>query len=172
MPTMLKSWSIQNFKPIVDSGELKLAPVTVLAGKNSSGKSSLIQSILMVAQTLSNQVLDRALLPNERIVQLGTFEGILNVNSGSRILRVAFELEIEQEQPKSLSKPRQSVVDTRLDIKSAKVIASFSDNINNDANFSAINASKVVVEDVSLEIDCIFKFINTGIQNIDEEDSK
>ncbi len=29
---MLKSWSIQNFKAIVDSGNLKLAPVTVLAG--------------------------------------------------------------------------------------------------------------------------------------------
>ncbi len=60
---MLKSWLIQNFKPILDSGELKLAPVTVLAGRNSSGKSSLIQSILMIAQTLSNRVLDRALLP-------------------------------------------------------------------------------------------------------------
>lgn len=36
---MLKSWSIQNFKAIVDSGNLKLAPVTVLAGRNSSGKS-------------------------------------------------------------------------------------------------------------------------------------
>ena len=49
---MLKSWYLQNFKAIVDSGELKLAPVTVLAGRNSSGKSSLIQSILMIAQTL------------------------------------------------------------------------------------------------------------------------
>jgi len=34
---MLKSWSIENFKPIINSGELKLAPVTVLAGRNSSG---------------------------------------------------------------------------------------------------------------------------------------
>jgi predicted ATPase len=41
---MLKSWSIENFKPIVNSGELKLAPVTVFAGLNSSGKSSLLQS--------------------------------------------------------------------------------------------------------------------------------
>ncbi|MBV9691620.1 MAG: AAA family ATPase [Ktedonobacteraceae bacterium] len=61
---MLKSWLLQNFKPILDSGELKLAPVTVLAGRNSSGKSSLIQSILMIAQTLSSRIVDRALLPN------------------------------------------------------------------------------------------------------------
>src|SRR5947208_14687315 len=91
---MLKSWCIENFKPIVNSGELKLAPVTILAGRNSSGKSSLIQSILMIAQTLSNQVPDRALLPNERIVQLGTFEDILNENSGSNTLTVGFELDI------------------------------------------------------------------------------
>src|SRR6266853_5638457 len=94
---MLKSWSIENFKPIVNSGELKLAPVTVLAGRNSSGKSSLLQSILMIAQTLSNQVPDRALLPNERIVQLGTFEDILNENSGSRNITVKFELSNEIE---------------------------------------------------------------------------
>src|SRR5260370_28873149 len=89
---MLKSWSIENFKPIVNSGELKLAPVTVLAGRNSSGKSSLLQSILMIAQTLSNQVPDRALLPNERIVQLGTFEDILSEFSTSRSMTIKFEL--------------------------------------------------------------------------------
>lgn len=55
---MLKSWSIENFKPIVNSGELKLAPVTVFAGLNSSGKSNLLQSILMISQTLSTLVLN------------------------------------------------------------------------------------------------------------------
>lgn len=89
---MLKSWSIQNFKPIVDSGELKLAPVTVLAGRNSSGKSSLIQSILMIAQTLSNPLPERALLPNERIVQLGTYEDILSKFSESRKITIGFKI--------------------------------------------------------------------------------
>jgi predicted ATPase len=70
---MLKSWSIENFKPIINSGELKLAPVTVLAGLNSSGKTSLLQSILMIAQTLSNQVADRPLILNGPSVRLGTF---------------------------------------------------------------------------------------------------
>ncbi|HEV2662560.1 MAG TPA: hypothetical protein VGU68_18290, partial [Ktedonobacteraceae bacterium] len=73
---MLKSWSIENFKPIVNSGELKLAPVTALAGLNSSGKTSLLQSILMIAQTLSNQVVDRPLILNGPTVRLGTFEDV------------------------------------------------------------------------------------------------
>ncbi len=92
---MLKSWSIENFKPIVNSGELTLAPVTVLAGRNSSGKSSLLQSILMIAQTLSNQLPERALLPNGPLVQLGTFEDILSTLSGSRELTIQFEISSE-----------------------------------------------------------------------------
>ena len=93
---MLKSWSIENFKPIVNSGELKLAPVTVFAGLNSSGKSSLLQSILMISQTLSSRVLDRPLLPNGPIVQLGTFEDILNEFSSSHNMILKFELSYER----------------------------------------------------------------------------
>lgn len=100
---MLKSWSIKNFKPILDSGEIQLAPVTVLAGRNSSGKSSLIQSILMIAQTLSSRVLDRALLPNGPIVQLGTFEDILSEQTDLRTLTVGFELEIGKEKLNNFS---------------------------------------------------------------------
>ena len=96
--TMLKSWYFKNFKAILDSGELKLAPVTVLAGRNSSGKSSLIQSILMIAQTLSNRIPDRALLPNGPIVQLGTFEDILSEQTDLRTMTVGFTLEVEREE--------------------------------------------------------------------------
>src|SRR5713226_9400213 len=92
---MLKSWSIENFKPIVNSGKLKLAPVTVFAGLNSSGKSSLLQSILMISQTLSSRVLDRPLLPNGPIVQLGTFEDILNEFSSSHNMILKFGLSYE-----------------------------------------------------------------------------
>lgn len=97
---MLKSWSIKNFKPIVDSGELQLAPVTVLAGRNSSGKSSLLQSILMIAQTLSNRVLDRPLITNGLFIQLGTFENVLNENSHSNKIDISFSLDFYDHAPK------------------------------------------------------------------------
>lgn len=112
---MLKSWLIKNFKPILDSGKLELKPVTVLAGRNSSGKSSLIQSILMVAQTLGNQLPERVLLPNERIVQLGTYEDVLSDLSDTRQMKIGFELEMEQESQESPS--IQTLPDAGLDIK-------------------------------------------------------
>src|SRR5713101_2841676 len=139
---MLKSWSIENFKPIVNSGELKLAPVTVLAGRNSSGKSSLLQSILMIAQTLSNQLPERALLPNERIVQLGTFEDILSEFSDSRNLAIQFEISDERENI-DLKNYRSS-----MDHKVTVIFGS--GNIDNSSS-SAIEASRVMVEKTSLQ---------------------
>src|SRR5260370_38831898 len=88
---MLKSWSIENFKPIVNSGELKLAPVTVFAGLNSSGKSSLLQSILMISQTLGSRVVGRPLLANGPVVQLGTFEDRLSDCAVSGEMTLSFE---------------------------------------------------------------------------------
>ena len=155
---MLKSWLIQNFKPILDSGELKLSPVTVLAGRNSSGKSSLIQSILMIAQTLSNRILDRALLPNGPIVQLGTFEDILSEQTSLRTLMVGFALEMEKEEPKVSANARLRLVDGRIvsglrtDIKSVKITSQFRSATSNGTSASAIEASKVNVESVSLEV--------------------
>lgn len=155
---MLKSWLIQNFKPILDSGELTLAPVTVLAGRNSSGKSSLIQSILMIAQTLSSRIVDRALLPNGPIVQLGTFEDILSEQTNLRTLRVSFELEMEKEELKEPADTDVRLVDGILvvglstNIKSVKVTSQFRSASTNGTSTSAIEASKVNVESVSLEV--------------------
>ena len=141
---MLKSWSIENFKPIVNSGELKLAPVTVLAGRNSSGKSSLLQSILMIAQTLSNQLPERALLPNGPLVQLGTFEDILSTLSGSRKLTIQFEISNEGEHT------GQSITNI-YSLSDYKVAVTFGSDNTDSSSSSAIDASKVVVESTTLQ---------------------
>src|SRR5437667_3261247 len=159
---MLKSWSIQNFKPILNSGELKLAPVTVLAGRNSSGKSSLIQSILMIAQTLSSRVLDRPLLPHGSFAHLGTFEDVLNKYSEMRSLTIGFQLEMEKEEltvsPRR-TYPGEKTINrfgTEQNINSVKVISQFLGAVTNGTSSSAIEASKVSVEKVSLEVSSLY----------------
>ncbi|MGH2496016.1 MAG: DUF3696 domain-containing protein [Ktedonobacteraceae bacterium] len=149
---MLKSWSIENFKPIVNSGELKLAPVTVLAGRNSSGKSSLLQSILMIAQTLSNPLPERALLPNGPLVQLGTFEDILSDFSNSRHMVLKFELSFD----------REDIGEDYIDLyrtSNYKVLIKFSGANYGNVSLSAIEASKVLVDEVLLEFN--FEFSGT-----------
>jgi predicted ATPase len=162
---MLKSWSIENFKPIVNSGELKLAPVTVLAGRNSSGKSSLLQSILMIAQTLSNPLPERALLPNERIVQLGTFEDILSDFSGSRILRVGFKIDLEKDQLGPLTTQKITSLNRTFDVTSAAFSASFS-NVNSESTFSsAVEAANVILENTFLEFECKYRSVLEDVES-------
>lgn len=51
---MLRTWAVRNFKSIAEMDPLDLAPLTIVAGANNSGKSSLLQSILLISQTLRN----------------------------------------------------------------------------------------------------------------------
>lgn len=48
---MIKLLHLQNLKAWRDSGPVRLAPVTMLLGTNSSGKSTLLQSLLLLKQT-------------------------------------------------------------------------------------------------------------------------
>ena len=141
---MLKSWSIENFKPIVNSGELKLAPVTVLAGLNSSGKTSLLQSILMIAQTLSNQVVDRPLILNGPTVRLGTFEDVLSDFSTTRSITCAFELA-------EVHEPSEEDMQSTEGLWNHKVKVQFSSANENSAS-SAIEASKVMIDNIAIEL--------------------
>ncbi len=133
---MLKSWHIENFKAIVDSGDLKLAPVTVFAGLNSSGKSSLLQSILMISQTLSNRLADRPLIPNGPIVQLGTFRDILNEDASSPVLTINFTVTLA-------TRNVEDEVECKLNFTGLNL---------HQPSFSAIEASKVELKDVSLNL--------------------
>ena len=49
---MLIHLSLENFKIWKSTGPMRLAPVTLLLGTNSSGKSSLIQALLLIRQTV------------------------------------------------------------------------------------------------------------------------
>lgn len=85
-PTALIKWRMKNFKS-VRSAEVTLAPLTVLVGSNSAGKSSLIQSILLFAQNAqrNNRVIDTQargqIILNGDLVSLGSVSETLNSDS-------------------------------------------------------------------------------------------
>ena len=76
----LRKWRIASFKSVKSQNEINLAPLTVVVGANSSGKSTLIQSILLMAQNAMN--VDEFNTPKARgqielngsLVQLGTMK--------------------------------------------------------------------------------------------------
>mgnify|MGYP001130174494 CR=1 FL=1 len=48
---MITSLLIRNFKSIEDSGKLELKPLTIFVGPNASGKSNILESLAVLAQT-------------------------------------------------------------------------------------------------------------------------
>ena len=52
---MITYLRVQNFKSWIDSREVKLAPLTGFFGTNSSGKSSLLQMLLLLKQTVGRK---------------------------------------------------------------------------------------------------------------------
>ena len=78
----LRSLRMKNFKSI-ESCNLDLSPLTILVGRNSSGKSTLIQSILLLAQNASSLdprgLGDKGILDiNGSLITLGQFSELIN----------------------------------------------------------------------------------------------
>ena len=51
---MLKSITLENYKCFKEETTIDIAPLTVLCGVNSSGKSSILKSLLMLKQSYEN----------------------------------------------------------------------------------------------------------------------
>lgn len=73
---MITKWKVFNFKSIHEETELDLGPLTIFAGANSSGKSTFIQSVLLVAQTLAHKVGSRSVVLNGALTSLGQFDDL------------------------------------------------------------------------------------------------
>lgn len=77
---MLTHFRIKNFKIWSDTDEIRLAPITVLFGGNSAGKSSIPQLLLMLKQTAESPDRSRALhLGDDRTaVDLGLYPDVIH----------------------------------------------------------------------------------------------
>lgn len=118
---MITKLRIRNFKGWKDTGDLQLAPITVLFGGNSSGKSSIGQFLMMLKQTTESN--DRAaglqLGGGQRsIVDMGTWEDMVYGHQAAADL--SFNLEWELPQPLHVNDPvkDRDVSGSRLELES------------------------------------------------------
>jgi hypothetical protein len=73
-PPAITSLSVSGFKSIVEEQTLAVRPLTLLAGANSSGKSTMMQPLLLLKQTLETQYDPGPLLlngPNVKFTSVG-----------------------------------------------------------------------------------------------------
>lgn len=76
---MINHLRIKNFKGWQDSKPIRLAPLTLLFGTNSAGKTSIPHLLLMLRQTLESTDRERVLHLGDKstLVDLGTYEDIV-----------------------------------------------------------------------------------------------
>lgn len=87
----LECWRLGGFRSIRDLTTFHLGGLNLLVGANSAGKSSVLNSVLLAAQTLGNPLADRALVLNGQHVRLGLPEDIIHARGG-QALELGFTL--------------------------------------------------------------------------------
>lgn len=87
---LINSLGLKNFK-CFEELDVKFAPITLLTGANSSGKSSLINAILAVLQT---EQFPFYLSPNGKYVNMGSFEEMVYL--GNKNLDITINLNIDE----------------------------------------------------------------------------
>ena len=80
---MLTRIDLRHFK-CFDLLKLPLRPLTLLSGPNSSGKSSVLQAIALLSQTVREQERGTQLMLNGSSIQLGTAGNVIDRTSGGR----------------------------------------------------------------------------------------
>lgn len=107
---MLTHVRIQNFKSWADTGRVRLAPITVFFGPNSSGKSSLGQLLLVLKQTAESADRTQVLTTSDRDApaDVGDFRALIHHHEISRSL--TFEVGWDQERPLEIEDSRDSQV--------------------------------------------------------------
>jgi predicted ATPase len=112
--TMLISWRLGNFKSVgedsfaadengrgllSDLPGLPLNKLTILAGPNSSGKSSIIQSVLLLAQTAISGLKDPVMVLQGRQVRLGLFQDLCSfvADPAPTTIHIGWEYAVDEE---------------------------------------------------------------------------
>ena len=76
---MLQSLELENFKAFGERAHIPFAPITLIFGENSAGKSSILQALNLLKQTQESRETGAPLLPRTEngIVDLGSFQEMI-----------------------------------------------------------------------------------------------
>lgn len=103
---MLISFSLSNFKGFQKLEQINLKPLTVICGANNSGKSSIIQSLLLMKQSTINRRIapfetENALILDDKEAHLGDWAEVISKHDTEKKLswnwKLSGEVEVEIE---------------------------------------------------------------------------
>lgn len=114
------SFSLSNFKGFKELQSVNLKPLTVICGTNNSGKSSLIQSLLLMKQSnptkfSPNTYGQLPLTFNDSYVQLGSFLDVVYNHSDDE--EIVLKWKIENEKIRNISDIMDYSINSELTVK-------------------------------------------------------
>ena len=115
---MLKSISLENYK-CFQHAKLDISPLTILCGINSSGKSSIINSLLMLKQSYENNIMGNNMSLNGEYIKCGAFEDISTDRNNEP---VKFCVEYELRKPEKYKKAKGNT-QSKTDIAGYKTLS-------------------------------------------------
>jgi predicted ATPase len=94
---MISQLDLKNFKVFKQLDELEISPITVLCGTNSCGKTSILQSILLMKQTLEDERSSQTLTLNGDYIRMGYPKDIIFQQDQRRNLSFTFTFEMSRD---------------------------------------------------------------------------
>jgi predicted ATPase len=115
---MFTAIRVRNFKSYKDSGTLPLKPLTLILGANNAGKSSLLHSILLLAQTVEDRVSTQPLVTSGAFVDLGGFLDLVRGGQHASKRTFIFDLSVTEETARrgTLFAPEDRAVPTSMSV--------------------------------------------------------
>ena len=91
----MNSYRLKNIKAFSDSGEITLKPITILVGKNSCGKSSLLRFPAVLSQTASSTDRTQPVTLNGDFLDYGNFEDVVHDKNGTLFsFAISYDLDV------------------------------------------------------------------------------
>jgi regulator of extracellular matrix RemA (YlzA/DUF370 family) len=121
---MIRELRISNFKAFRGEHQVPLAPLTLIFGSNSAGKSSLIQSLLLLKQTIESSDPEQPeLVVRGALADLGSIPGIINRHDLGKTLALGLTIDPPLRRPGSIlgARPRRYTFSFRWDASSHTV---------------------------------------------------
>ena len=96
---MLHSLELENFKAFGERARIPFAPITLIFGENSAGKSTILQALNLLKQTRESRETSALLLPRAEngIVDLGSFQEMLFDHDMNRKLSIRIATMIDRQ---------------------------------------------------------------------------
>lgn len=132
----MKAIRLQRFRAFEDSGWIEFKPITLLFGYNSAGKSSILQVLLMLKQSIKNMAAEVPFVfSSDKGIDLGTFEDVVHKHNidDEKPMIISLKVDIEKN---GLDKLRNNANGLLVREEPGKYLADYDDSVFHDVELS------------------------------------